>query len=131
MNRFLAVLAALVVGTTALVTDAEAARTGGGRSIGAQRHYTPPAPRQATPAVRPQTPAAAPTTAPSRWPSMLGGLAIGGLLGSMFGAGGGLVGLLLLALVFFGALMLVGRLIRRAPPPPPPVARDPWPTTRR
>jgi predicted lipid-binding transport protein (Tim44 family) len=76
-------------------------------------------------------PAAAPTAGASRWPSILGGLAIGGLLGSMFGSGGGLVSLLLLALVVFGAIMLVGRLVRGPQPPPRQVGDDLWPTTRR
>ena len=46
MNKFLALAAAVVVGFTLNVTDAEAAkRLGGGSSAGMQRQATPPAPR--------------------------------------------------------------------------------------
>ena len=131
MKALLAAFAALLTGLSLFAVDADAARTGGGRSLGAQRHYSPPPQRQAAPVARPQAPAAAPAARPSYWPSMLGGLAIGGLLGSMLGAGGGLVGLVLLALLVTGVVMLFGKLLRRPQPPPKPVEEDPWPTTRR
>jgi predicted lipid-binding transport protein (Tim44 family) len=117
MKKFLLILATLVAGATLVATDADAARLGGGRSFGMQRNYTPPPTRQAAPVVRPQPPAAAPAPAASRWPSMLGGLAIGGLLGSMLG-GGGAGGLLLLVLVVLGVFILA-RVLRRGPQAPP------------
>lgn len=126
MNRFLLAMAAVLVGATLVVTDAGAARLGGGRSMGIQRNYTAPPARapapQATPAARPQAPAAAPAPASglSRWMPMLGGLALGGMLGSMFGGGGGLGGVLLLALLVLGALVIVRMLVRPREPEAPP-----------
>src|SRR5204862_5227925 len=75
--------------------------------VGTQRSVTTPpastpakpaqqqaAPQQAAPAQQP------PASGMSRWLPMLGGLALGGLLGSMFGGGlGGLGGVLLVALL--------------------------------
>jgi len=88
------------LGATLVVTDAEAARVGGGRTVGAQRSITntPPSQTPAKPAQQTQQtapsqqPAAQPGAAPaagqpaaasglSRWMPMLGGLAIGALIG--------------------------------------------------
>ena len=120
MKKLLFALGAVVLAATLATADADAARLGGGRSLGMQRHYSPAPPRQVAPPVRPQTPAAAPATRPSLWPSMLGGLAMGGLLGSMFGGGGGggIGGLLVLALIVFGVVMLA-KMLMRAPQAPP------------
>lgn len=125
MNRILLSFATLLVGATLVATDAEAARFGGGRSSGMQRNYTaPPASAPARQAVQPaqaQPPAAAPASGLSRWMPMLGGLALGGLIGSMFGGGlgGGLGGVLVIALIAFGAFLLV-RILKR---PRVPIAR--------
>ena len=97
MRKWLLSLCLMFFGAALLATDADARRLGGGRSIGAQRSVTPP------PASAPAKPAqqqqAAPAQQPSRWGAfggILGGLALGGLLGYLFG-GSGLLGFLLLA----------------------------------
>jgi predicted lipid-binding transport protein (Tim44 family) len=109
--------AAFLCGVLAM-EDADARRFGGGRSVGVQRSVpqTPPA---ATPA-RPAQQQAAPATqqpqassGASRWAPMLGGLALGGLHGYLF-AGNGLVGLLVLALLAAGTVLLIRALARRA-----------------
>jgi predicted lipid-binding transport protein (Tim44 family) len=114
--------AALLCGVLAM-EDADARRFGGGRSTGVQRSVpnTPPA---ATPARPAQQQAAPNQAAPaqqaqqaqpsglSRWMPMLGGLALGGMLGYLF-AGNGLGGILLLALLALGAVLLFRALARR------------------
>lgn len=74
-------LAALLVSFAIALPEAEARRLGGGRTLGAQRNITTPPPA-AAPAK--QAGAAAPAQQGSRWLPILGGLAIGGLLGAMF-----------------------------------------------
>jgi len=99
-------IAICVLGAVMVAGEVEAKRLGGGRSVGMQRNVTsaPPAakpaasPQQAAPA---QQAAAGPAAAAgngSRWGAILGGLAIGGLLGAMF-SGGGLAAMLLLAVL--------------------------------
>lgn len=120
-SLFLA-LAAIVVGASLVVIDADAARLGGGRSVGAQRSVTPSKPAQQTQQMAPGAPQGAqPGAAPagaqpqpasgwSRWAPMLGGLALGGMLGWLMGAngmGGLMVGILLAMLVAFAVLALV------------------------
>jgi len=127
MNKLLAALVA-VIGLS-LAMDVDARRMGGGRSIGKQResvNQSQPMQRQqqqqqqqAAPAQQQQ--AAPATTAPapqpsgmSRWLGPLAGLAIGAGLASLFfnnGLGGALLGILLLAALVFGAVMLF-RLLR-------------------
>ncbi len=98
-----------------VATDAEARRFGGARNLGAQRNVTPPAQtparpaQQAAPSQQGTQPAA---PAGSRWGGILGGLAIGGLLGYLF-AGNGLMGLLVLALLAFGVVALVRTMMAR------------------
>ena len=118
-NWLLAVFVA-VLGSTLVATDVEARRLGGARSLGAQRNIANPPPakpaqQQATPAQK--APQAA--TAGGKWGPVLGGLALGGLLGYLF-AGNGLAGLLLLAALAFAAVMLFRALARRASPAPQP-----------
>lgn len=123
MKRILVGMLAVFMGLALAVGQAEAAKVGGGRSVGTQRNITkaPPTatpPRQAAPQAAPATPAAAPQSALSRWAPMLGGLAIGGLLGSMF-SGGGLGGLggamgsiLMMALLGFAVVFAVRLFMR-------------------
>ncbi|KAF1042439.1 Tim44 domain-containing protein [Xylophilus sp.] len=122
--------AALLVGALALGhLDAEAARLGGGRSVGRQsgnvmqRQATPPAPavpaqqqNNAAPA-RPASPApAAPAAAPRKpWGSLLGGLAAGlGLawLAHSLGFGAAFGQFLLIALLVLVAFAVIGLVTR-------------------
>jgi predicted lipid-binding transport protein (Tim44 family) len=117
MKTFLFGICAVLLGATLAMGDAEAKRLGGGRSVGTQRSVTaPPASTPAKPAQQQAAPGAqqpAPAASGfSRWLPMLGGLAIGGLLGSMFG-GSGFGGILLLALLAIGAVMVFKMLARR------------------
>ncbi len=116
MGRLWMAVATVVLGFALALPEAEARRLGGGRTIGAQRNVTAP-PAQATPAKPVQAaPAAAPATAGSKWMPILGGLAIGGLLGAMFADSPILSTLLtgmLVGLLVFAAIALVRML--RAP----------------
>ena len=123
MRKWLLIAAALACGALLATTNAEAKRLGASRSIGAQRSIaTPPAsaparPAQATPAGQAQTaPAPAQAAPPSRWLPLLGGLALGGMLGALFG-GGGLGGLLLVMLLAIAAVAAFRVFAARAPSP--------------
>src|SRR5258708_4153436 len=127
MSQWMLALCALLSGAILMASDADAKRLGSGRSTGAQRSVTaPPAatpakPAQAQPA-QPQQPQAAPAPQGSRWAGILGGLAIGGLLGYFLGANGmlgGVIGMLLLAGLVFGAVLLVRAMRRRNEQPAP------------
>jgi predicted lipid-binding transport protein (Tim44 family) len=114
----------VVLGTVLAVPEAEARRFGGGRSTGVQRNITkaPPASapaqkQQAAPNQQaPQN--AAPASGLSRWAPMLGGLALGGLLGYLF-AGNGLGGVLLLVLLAVAAVLAFRAFSRRREAPQP------------
>ena len=114
------IAAAVLLGLVIAMPEAEARRLGGARSLGVQRNVTAP------PAAVPAKPAQAAPAAPaagtgSKLAPMLGGLALGGLLGAFF-AGNPILGTLLTALlvgmlVFAGiALVRVLRAPRTAPP---------------
>ena len=126
MRKLLSVFVALI-GLALIVPEADARRTGGGRSVGKQRESinqqaTPKAPaqqpqgaqnaqsQQAQPAqAAPGKAAAQQPSGMSRWLGPLAGLAIGAGLASLFfnnGLGGALMGILLLAALVFGALFL-------------------------
>ena len=115
--------AALAIGLTLVVQNAEAARIGGGRSFGMQRQMAPisrPAP-QVAPATRaPGAAAPAPQTSRS-WLGPIAGLAAGlGLaaLASHFGFGEGLANIMMIALIAFAAIALIRFLGRRMAPSP-------------
>ena len=98
MGKWLLLTGILALSGALVATDADARRLGGGRNIGAQRNVTaPPAQtpakpaQQAAPAQQGTQPAAAPAATGSRWMPILGGLALGGMLGYLFG-GNGLMG---------------------------------------
>ena len=117
MKTFLIGVCAVLLGVVLAASDAEAKRLGGGRSIGTQRSVTaPPASTPAKPAQQQAAPgaqqAAPAQSGLSRWLPMLGGLALGGLLGSMFG-GSGFGGVLLLVLLAIAAVFVFRAFARR------------------
>jgi len=123
MRKGLLGLCAVVLFGVLAMEDADARRLGGARSTGVQRSV-PNNPPASTPAKPAQQQAAPNQAAPaqqaqpsglSRWMPMLGGLALGGLLGYLF-AGNGLVGILLLVLLAVGVVFLVRSLARRGAP---------------
>jgi predicted lipid-binding transport protein (Tim44 family) len=128
MSKWLLALGITVLGGMLVATDVEARRLGGGRNIGAQRNVTaPPAQTPAKPAQQQAAQGqqqgaqqAAPASAGSRWMPILGGLALGGILGYLFG-GSGLLGFLLLALLAITAVVGVRALMRRRAQAPRPV----------
>ncbi len=117
MRQLTAMLFAAFLGLVFTVADAEAARLGGGRSMGTQRSSISPSrsPQQAAPAQRPAAPNAAPQPTGNRWLGPIAGLAAGLGLGWLLGQGGfgGAMGsVLLMALLAFAAVMVL-RLITR------------------
>src|SRR5688572_6791571 len=127
MSKWLLTAVILGLGGIVAATDAEARRFGGGRNIGAQRNVTaPPAQtpakpaQQATQGQQAAQPAAAPASTGSRWMPILGGLALGGMLGYLFG-GSGLFGFLLLALLASGAVVAVRAFMQRRQESPQPM----------
>jgi predicted lipid-binding transport protein (Tim44 family) len=114
MRKWLLAVSLFFVGGLMLVQDADARRLGGGRSLGIQRNVTAPPAKAAAPQAAPrqgQNAQPAPQ-AGSRWGGILGGLALGGLLGYLFG-GSGLMGVMALALLALLAAALIGALVRR------------------
>jgi predicted lipid-binding transport protein (Tim44 family) len=118
MRKWILMLSVFALGGALVATDAEAARIGGGRSIGAQRNVTaPPAQNAAKPAQQPQ-PQAAPAQQGSKWGMLggiLGGLALGGLLAWAL-SGTGLATILLVALLVAFAVMALHAMRRRESP---------------
>lgn len=117
MHKLIAVIVALV-GLSLVSVDADARRMGGGKSFGKQRQAINP--NQATPRTPAQQQAAPAGAAAqqksgaSRWLGPLAGLALGAGLAALFlnnGLAGALMGILLLAALVFGAVMLF-RLVR-------------------
>jgi predicted lipid-binding transport protein (Tim44 family) len=117
MRKWILAVCVAVVGGALVIEDVEARRLGGARSSGVQRSVTPTAPakpaqQQAAPNQQQGASQAAPAGAQpaasglSRWAPILGGLAIGGILGYLFG-GNGLLGILLVALLAIGAVLAV------------------------
>jgi len=115
MGKWLLAFSLAFLGTLMAAQDADARRLGGGRSLGAQRSVTAPPARPVSPQAAPQKPQSAQPAAPqagSRWGGILGGLALGGLLGYLFG-GGGFMGVLALAALVLVAMAVIGALMRR------------------
>jgi predicted lipid-binding transport protein (Tim44 family) len=108
MSRIWMALAVLVLGLTLALPEADAKRLGGARSLGAQRTVTAP-PKAAAPAKPAQAPSPAAPAA-----GVLGGLALGAVLGALF-AGSPVLGTILTALMLgmlaWAAVALV-RLLR-------------------
>jgi len=122
MNKFLLAIGAALLCVAVVATEAQAARLGGMRSIGAQRSIarTPPTAVPAKPAQQQSAaPAAAqpqPASGFAKWAPLLGGLALGGALGWLMGAngmGGMLVGLMLAALLVYAAMFVVRLLTQK------------------
>lgn len=131
MRKYVFAIAAAFVGAVFFVTEVEAKRLGGARSMGAQRSITNPPPakqaqQQAAPTQQaaPAAGAAQPATGFARWMPLVGGLALGGALGWLMGAngmGGLMVGIMLAALLVFGAVMVFRMLAARRGDAPQPV----------
>jgi predicted lipid-binding transport protein (Tim44 family) len=126
MRNWLLLTVILALGGIMAATDAEARRLGGGRTVGTQRNVTaPPAQTPAKPAqqaapaqqgtqaapAQQGAPAAAAQTG-NRWLPILGGLALGGMLGYLFG-GSGLLGILVIAALAILAVVVVRALLAR------------------
>lgn len=110
--------AALAIGLTMAVSNAEAARIGGGKSVGMQRQMAPISKPATTAAPTTRAPgAAAPAAQPSRsWLGPIAGLAAGlGLaaLASHFGFGEELANIMMIALLAFAVMAVIGFLMRK------------------
>ena len=126
MTKWLISVCAVVLCGVLAMEDAEARRLGGGRATGVQRSVpnnppaaTPARPNQQQQATNQSQAAPAQQAQPSglsRWMPMLGGLALGGLLGYLF-AGNGLGGILLLLLLAIAAVAVFRMLARRREAP--------------
>ena len=119
MKNFVMMAAALVLGFTLQINDAEAKRIGGGGSTGMQRQSVAPsntqqaAPRQATPPAAAGQPAAQPKRS---WMGPLAGLAAGlGLaaLASHFGFGEELANFMMMALLAMVVIGVIGFFMRK------------------
>jgi len=123
MKKMLLAVCTVVMALGLCVGSAEAARLGGGKSVGMQRQSVAPKPAtpplQATPAAPVQgTPAQA--AAPKRnWMGPIAGLAAGlgiAALLSHFGMGEGMANILMIALLAMAAVFAVKWLLRRKAP---------------
>ncbi len=117
MNKYTGIIATLLIGLSLSLggmSDADAKRFGGGSSFGGRSSYSAPYQRSATPPSRPanqnQQQASTPNQATkpssanrSGLMGMLGGLALGGLIGSLL-AGGGFHGVNFMDILIFGGI---------------------------
>lgn len=118
MKNFALMAAALVLGFTLSIGDAEAKRLGGGSSSGMQRQsVSPSAPPSAAKQAPAATPAAGAAAQPKRsWMGPLAGLAAGlGLaaLASHFGFGEGLANMMMIGLLILAVVMAVAYFKRK------------------
>jgi len=123
MKHLLSIAVAAFLAMGLAVQDTEAARLGGGRSVGAQRSSVAPSKsvQQAAPPKAATAPAAAAPPAPAgnRWLGPIAGLAAGLGLGYLLGQGGmgglgGMLGsLLMMALVGFAVVFVIRLLTQR------------------
>ena len=119
MNKFLAMAAAVIIGFTLNINDAEAKRLGGGGSTGMQRSATPPAQNNVSQAPRQQqaaAPAAGQAQPKRSWMGPIAGLAAGlGLaaLASHFGFGEELANFLMIALLAMVVIAAIGFFMRK------------------
>ena len=109
---------ALVVGLTMAIGNAEAARIGGGKSVGMQRQMAPVSKPAATaPAAAKAPGAATPAAQPKRsWMGPIAGLAAGlGLaaLASYLGFGEELANIMMIALLAFAVIAVIGFFMRK------------------
>jgi predicted lipid-binding transport protein (Tim44 family) len=125
MSKTLIAVFMIVAALGLSVGNAEAARMGGGKSVGMQRQAVAPRPvaptQQATPAPAAGAPAAA--AAPKRnWMGPLAGIAAGmGIyaLLSHFGLGEGMANFMMIALLLMAGLMIFKLIFRRSSPNSP------------
>ncbi|WP_319242128.1 Tim44-like domain-containing protein [uncultured Propionivibrio sp.] len=123
MKKLFAILFVAVAALSISIGDAEAARLGGGRSIGMQRQAVTPRPVAPTQQVAPAPASPAPTAAPApaaqpkrSWLGPIAGLAAGlglGALLSHFGLGAGFANVLMMALLAMAAVFVFKLLFRR------------------
>ncbi|KAB2923919.1 MAG: Tim44 domain-containing protein [Dechloromonas sp.] len=119
MNKFLAMAAAVIIGFTLNINDAEAKRLGGGSSSGMQRSATPPAQNNISQAPRQQqaaAPAAGQAQPKRSWMGPIAGLAAGlGLaaLASHLGFGEELANFLMIALLAMVVIAAIGFFLRK------------------
>ena len=123
MKKLLMVVCTLILALGLSVGEAEAARLGGGRSLGMQRQSVAPRPAQQATQAAPSAPVGAPAAAPKRnWMGPLAGLADGlgiAALFSHFGMGAGMGNFLMIALLAMAAVVAVKWLLRRHAPAAP------------
>ena len=119
MTKLFALSFAVLIGLGLMVQDADARRLGGGSSIGKQSSTTTTQ-KQAQPPAQAPAPAAPAPSGASRWLGPLAGLAVGGLLASMFmGQGaGGAFGSMLMVLALVAGAFFIFRMFRRPSPQP-------------
>ena len=118
MKKMLLAICTVVMALGLSVGNAEAARLGGGKSVGMQRQAVAPKPaQQAAPATPAAPVAGAPAAAPKRnWMGPIAGLAAGlgiAALLSHFGMGEGMANILMIALLAMAAVFAVKWLLRR------------------
>ena len=112
MKGLIVSLVALSLGAATLADEAQAARLGGGRSLGSQRQVTAP-PKQATAPAQPQKPADA--LAGPHWLAPIAALAAGLGLGWLFAQGGfgAMIGVLLIGFLAGALVWGLMRLLSR------------------